>query len=161
MNARDLRVLAAAAVGVATMTGCAAPPQWRDLGDRAVSFETAWNAVVETSTRHGFTPDDRGTDRGRGLFQSRWRSWTQGFGQSRRMRMRAELERAEAVDESLVWHLRFCVERQSVPDMARSMNPRESDWVSDGQDRDFEDVIEAQLRLRFGDRVVAPARAAQ
>lgn len=67
--------------------------------------------------------------------------------------MRAELASGEVVDDRLSWRLRFCVERQTVADMARSMNPRESDWSADGQERDLEDVIEAQLRLRFGDNV--------
>lgn len=145
-------------VSVVLLGACAAPPRWRDLGERALPFENVWNAVVETSGRHGFALDESQTDRGRGRFQSRWRTWTQGFGQSRRLRVRAEFDRGEVVDEHASWRLRFCVERQAVPDMARSMNPRESDWSADGQERDLEDVIEAQLRLRFGEGLVAPDR---
>lgn len=161
MCARDLRVAAAAAVCL--LAACAVPPRWRDLGERAVPFETAWNAVVETSGRHGFSANDRDTDRGRGVFCSRWRSTTQGFGESRRLRVRAELERGQVVEAQLAWRVRFCVERQAVPNMARSMNPRESDWEADGQETNLEDVIETQLRMRFGeaDVVTRPASADQ
>ncbi len=122
-------------------------------------FEEIWNAVVETSSRHGFRIDERESDRGRGDFTSRWRTWTQGFGQSRRTRVRAELRSEGQTEERMLWQVRFCVERQRVADMARSMDPREEDWSNDGQERDLEDVIEAQLRMRFGESPTRPPRA--
>lgn len=152
-SAVENRWLVVCLVGLTCMlSGCASSHRdWREVTPRVVSFEDLWTAVVETATRHHFTPDSEGTDRGRGRFQSRWRVSTPGFGQSHRMRLRAELEQQPPADTAPpVWVLRFCVERQTVPDMARSMNPREQDWSGDGQDRDTEDVLEAQFRLRFG-----------
>jgi hypothetical protein len=152
-----LLLLSASAIASA----CAGPRQWRDLGERAVPFEQVWTAVVETSSRHGFAIDHSGSDRGRGIYQSRWRTWAQGFGQTHRLRIHAEMEQGEVVDSRRSWRLRFHVERQTVPDMARSMDPREADWEADGQERDLEDVIEAQLRLRFGDKLGSLARPAE
>lgn len=152
---------AALVVVVGALAACEGPRAWRDLGERPLPFETVWNAVVETSSRHGFAADNSATDRGRGVFQSRWRTQTQGFNDSHRLRVRAEMERGNEADAGLGWRVRFCVERQSVTDMARSMNPRESDWTPDGQERNMEDIMEAQLRLRFGDDIAAPARTGE
>ena len=118
MNASDLRMAAAVVVVVGALAACEGPRAWRDLGERPLPFETVWNAVVETSSRHGFAADNSATDRGRGVFQSRWRTQTQGFNDSHRLRVRAEMERGNEADAGLGWRVRFCVERQSVTDMA-------------------------------------------
>jgi len=155
MNARDLR--RCAVVLPLLLAACATPMrEWRDLGERELPFEDVWNGVVETCSRHGFVIDERESDRGRGVFTSRWRTSTMGFGQSRRQRVRAELIPGSEAGARVAWQLRFCVERQTVGDMARSLDPRETDWKPDGQERGMEDIIEAQLRLRFGDRVLVP-----
>lgn len=151
MNASDLR--RAVILAALLLVGCASTRRnWRELGSRTVPFEDAWDAVAQTSARHGFPMSESESDRGRGQFKSRWRSATQGFGQTRRRRVVAEILRSEADAPIPGWQVRFHVEQQAVKDMARSLDPREEDWSSDGQDANFEDILEVQLRLRFGDR---------
>jgi hypothetical protein len=160
MNASELRARAVAVAVAAVLCGCASQLRdWRELGERRVPFEDAWAALVQTCSRHGYVLSDRDSDRGRGTFTSRWRTWTQGFGNSKRTRVRAEMKSVTQADAALAWEVRFCVERQRVADMARSMDPRESDWSADGQERDMEDIIEAQLRLRFGDSTIRAPQA--
>ena len=153
MNASELRQCASVVLLLLAGACASSRRDWRDLGTRPIAFQDAWEAVAQTSARHGYPLDDSASDRGRGEFKSRWRSTTQGFGQTRRRRVVAELKRAEG-GEGLPpgWQVRFHVEQQTVKDMARSMDPREEDWSGDGQDRGLEDIMAAQLRLRFGDR---------
>lgn len=82
---------------------------------------------------------------------SRWREVTPGFGQSMRQRVRAELVEQKGEGDAVVWQVRLCVERERVKDLAHSLQPREEDWSSDGQDQELEQIIVTQLRLRFGD----------
>ena len=124
---------------------------WQDLGVRPQAFQDIWDAVAEVSTRHGMAPHGRYTDRGRGQFTSRWREVTPGFGQSMRQRVRAQLIEQKGEDDAVLWQVRLCVERERVKDLGRSLQPREEDWSSDGQDQELEQIIVTQLRLRFGD----------
>ena len=153
MNASELRRRASVVLLLLVGACASSRRDWRELGTRPIAFQDAWEAVAQTAARHGYPLDDSLSDRGRGEFKSRWRTTTQGFGQTRRRRVVAELKRAD-VGESLPlgWEIRFHVEQQAVKDMARSLDPREEDWSGDGQDRNLEDIMEAQLKMRFGDR---------
>ncbi len=129
---------------------------WQDVGVREHPFQDLWEAIVDVSTRHGMPQDTKNTDRGRGQFASRWREVTPGFGQSVRQRVRAELIEQPGEGGRAKWQVRLCVERERVKDLAHSLQPREEDWSADGQDQQLEQIIVAQLRLRFGDPLPAP-----
>jgi hypothetical protein len=121
-----------------------------DLGN--VPFEDAWNAVVEISETDGFVMDPAGTDRGKKIFESVWRTQSVPFrisaGEHRgkRLRVHAEFTQPEGKTN---WLVRFYVERQVIGDMTGSMDPQEEHWDSGGQDFEVERRIAAKLAMEF------------
>lgn len=122
-----------------------------DLGP--VVYEDAWSAVERIVEVDGFRTDEGSSDRGLRRYQTRWRSRVGGgFGpgaRSSRTRVRAEFDPLEETTTP-GWRLRYCVERQQVLDVAKTMNPDEEDWESAGQDLQMEQRLAAKLRLRLG-----------
>ena len=125
--------------------------EWRDFTTPVVPFEEAWTAVLDKATLNGFVSEiagDESTDRGLRVFHSRWIAREYGFRMSKRRRLHVEF--ASSTAQPGGWVIRYRVEQQQISDIARSMNPEEDDWKPDGQDRDAEDRIAAQVRLQLG-----------
>lgn len=140
--------LACGVAAVALLAACANTRRdWQEVASPPAPFEEVWDAVRNTAQVNQYTEDTRASDRGLGVFQTRWKTAELPFGRGRRSRLRAEIERVEEAPNG--WLVRFYVERQTVRDIGRSLFPEEDDWSADGQDRDTEVRLLRQLQLRF------------
>lgn len=115
-----------------------------------IVYEDAWSAVERSVEVDGFRTDAGSSDRGLRRYQTHWRLRVgMGFGpgaRSTRTRVLAEFEALETPG----WRLRYCVERQQVLDISKTMNPEEDDWERVGQDQRMEERLAAKLRLQLG-----------
>ena len=68
--------------------------------------------------------------------------------------MHAEFQPSETTTGG--WRIKLRIERQQVFDMAKSMNPEDRDWKSDGQDVDAENRIMAQVKMQLGMVAIQP-----
>lgn len=112
-----------------------------------MAFEQVWSEVQAVAALHGYQRDPKVTDDGLRIYQSKWKTRTFGFGNTERTRVRAEVERPK--DKPTGWLVRFYVERQTVKDFAKAMDPEEKDWSSNGQHKGVEELMDAQLRRRL------------
>lgn len=138
-------------LAVLLLSACETRRYWREIDSPPLTFEEVWVTVLDKAAVNGFTAQttgDMATDRGLKVFHSKWITRVKGFGPSVRMRMHAEFLPAPA--EPKGWRIRFHVERQRVTDMAHVLEPRESDWKSDGQATDAEDRLSAMIRMQLG-----------
>lgn len=119
---------------------------WREVTVGNVPLEDAWTAMVEIAEVDGYPIDPGGTDRGKHVLETRWRTRAGPFRGSVRKRVHAEFERTR---DDTAWMVRYYVERQNVPDVSKGFDPAEEDWAHDGQDQETEDRIAAKLRFRF------------
>lgn len=140
------------------LPGCLAKPaEWREFDTPAVPFEEVWRTVLEKAQMNGFfsqTSGDESTDRGLRVFRSRWVTREYGFRNTSRRRMEANFEPSSATAGG--WLVRLRIERQTVTDIAKSMNPEDRDWKSDGQDSDAESRIIAQVKMQLGMKAITP-----
>lgn len=155
------RITVLAAVLALAFAGCSSPPKPLEL-EIPLGFGETWEHFADIADRSGFRLDPSGTDRGLRVFVSRWRESPAPFGKGVRTRLHGAFEK---VDERAnpsrreAWRLEFWVERQTVTDISRGFEPRESDWVDQGQDREREQILMGQLRLRYGQELaIEPVR---
>jgi len=133
-------------------SACATHFDYTEIDVGSVPFEDAWTAVVEISETDGFLVDPAGTDRGKKIFESTWRTQAVPFRVSAgvhrgvRRRVHAEFTRPE---DKTSWTIRYYVERQVISDIAGAMDPQEDDWSAGGQDFETERRIAAKLAVRF------------
>jgi hypothetical protein len=147
---RRRRVGLGLAAFLATLPSACFSPRiaWREVPAGERPLDEVWSTVVRSAERHGLRTDHAGTDQGLREFRSVWRVRTLGFGRTNRIRMHAKVE-PEAPPPPYRWLVRFRIERQDVPDMAKAMNPEESDWDAAGQESGMEDVVQRQLEMWF------------
>jgi hypothetical protein len=109
-----------------------------------MTFGACYDCNVHIATGGGYGVDLAGTDRGNGVWQSKWRERQLGLGRPGRYRLLAEVPLDEGSTQA-GWTVRFVVEQQKVKDLRKSMDPKEEDWSDDGQDRERETLFGEQL----------------
>lgn len=137
---------------------CGTVRDWRELETAPMTVGECFDGIVHVATGVGFTSDDSVTDRGLGVWQSRWRFRTlPPVGHPARYRLRVEmlLDEGSPTDG---WPLRFAIDQETVDDLRRSMDPREEDWSDDGQDREKEAILGEALSRRLAPKPL-PGRA--
>jgi len=141
-----------------TIAGCSSQRlEWREFDTPALPFEEVWTTLVAKASMNGFGPKSTGeepTDRGLRVFHSKWVTREYGFRNTSRKRMHAEFQPSETTTGG--WRIKLRIERQQVFDMAKSMNPEDRDWKSDGQDVDAENRIMAQVKMQLGMVAIQP-----
>lgn len=108
-----------------------------------------YDGIVYIATHDGFRPDAATTDRGYGVWQSRWRERQLGLNRPGRYRLCAEVLVDEGSPEK-GWPVRYVIEQQKVKDLQHSRNPVEDDWSGDGQDQEREVLFGEKLIRRIG-----------
>jgi hypothetical protein len=142
---------------------CNTVKSWQELETGPMTFAEVYDGVDFIARADGFTVSTGESDRGLGIWQSRWRHRQLGLNRPGRFRLRAELEDLGGNGKS-GWRVRFYVEQMKVKDLKKSMNPEEDDWSSDGQDVEREFLFARRLSLRLkienpdGSRKGAPAQ---
>ena len=111
-----------------------------------------FDGLIFVANSSGFTADVSACDRGLGFWQSRWRLRQLGLNRPGRYRLRAEVMLDEG-STAAGWPIRYVVEQQKVKDLRHSMDPREEDWSSDGQDREIETIFGEKLVRRLSPKV--------
>lgn len=130
-------------------TSCGLVRDWREMRTAPMSYGECFDGFVHVATGAGFSSDNSVTDRGLGIWQSRWRFRVlRPSGHPARYRLYAEV----LVDEgspATGWPIRFAVDQEKVDDLRRSIDPREQDWSSAGQDRESEAILGEALTRRL------------
>ena len=133
---------------------CGLVRDWRELQTEPMPIGACFDGVDHCARGMKFVSDDSVTDRGLGIWQSRWRQRVKPpVGRPARYRLRVEI----LVDEGSSktgWPVRFAIDQEVVDDLRRANAPEEGDWSRDGQDTELEAILgEALLRRlapRFG-----------
>lgn len=143
------------------LASCGSVRQWRELKTEPMTRGAAWNRFVEVVTaRDSWLSDPSETDRGLGIWQSRWRVREKERNFPIRNRLRAEFLFDYGSDEE-GWLLRYVVEQESCDDLRRHSNPREEDWSADGQETELEAILGQRLLRALAPEsveVLAPER---
>ena len=114
---------------------------WRELKTAPMTLGECMDGVVHVAKGAGFMSDDSVTDRGMGIWQSRWRGRVmRPSGNPARYRLYLEVlvEEGSAADG---WPIRYTVDQEKVDDLRRSIEPREEDWSSTSQDSETEAIL--------------------
>jgi hypothetical protein len=153
--------LAASIVLCALTTACSSFRNWRELRTAPMSLGEAWKGFEDiVGSRDGWTEDRSGSDRGNGLWESRWkeRESPMNFPIRNRLRMEILVDEGSRADG---WLLRYAIEQEKCEDLRRHIDPREQDWSSDGQNTEAEAVLGERLVRRLAPdsvEVTAPER---
>ncbi len=129
---------------------CGNVHNWRELQTAPMTFGECYDGLLYLAKNDGFTIDVSASDRGLGTLQSRWRFRQLGLNRPGRYRLIAEV----MIDEGSAqkgWPVRYVIMQEKVKDLRRSMEPRESDWSKDGQDRERETIFGERLVRRLGE----------
>lgn len=128
---------------------CGSVHKWRELQTAPMTFGECYDGLVYLTQHDGFTIDAAASDRGLGTLQSRWRHRQLGLNRPGRYRLIAEV----MIDEGSTqtgWPVRYVIMQEKVNDLRKAMEPRESDWSTDGQDRERETIFGERLVRRLG-----------
>ena len=119
-----------------------------------MSIGEAWNGFVAIATaRDGWRVDESTTDRGNGLWQSRWRKREMERNFPIRNRLKMEILLYDGSREK-GWLVRYVIEQEKVKDLRRHSQPREEDWSANGQDEEGESILGARLVRRLAPKSV-------
>ncbi|MFN3244773.1 MAG: hypothetical protein ACE37K_24935 [Planctomycetota bacterium] len=131
------------------LASCGSVRNWRELKTEPMSLGEAWQGWVDIVTsRDGWVVDHSQTDRGNGVWQSRWkqRETERNFPIRNRLRMEILIDEGSR-DEG--WLVRYVVEQELCKDLRRHQAPREEDWSSNGQNSEAEAVLGERLVRRL------------
>jgi hypothetical protein len=117
-----------------------------------MTFGECFDGLIAIANSTGFTADIAACDRGLGLWQSRWRMRQLGLNRPGRYRLRAEVMIDEG-SSAKGWPIRYVIEQQKVKDLRKSLEPSETDWSNDGQDREIETIFGEKLVRRLSPKV--------
>ena len=131
---------------------CGSVRDWQELKSSPMTLGECYDGVVYVATNSGFAADVPQCDRGNGVWQSRWRQRQLGLGRPGRYRLRAELMLEEGSAQA-GWPVRYVIEQQKVKDLRKSMEPTESDWSNDAQDRESETIFGEKLSRRLSPKL--------
>lgn len=131
------------------LASCGTIRQWRELKTEPMTIGQAYQGFVDIATaRDGWRVDESATDRGNGLWQSRWRKREM----ERNFPIRNRLVMEILIDEGSReegWWLRYRIEQEKVKDLRRHSQPREQDWSPNGQDSEGESILGERLVRRL------------
>lgn len=134
---------------VVGLSACATVKKWQEVQSGPMTLAEVYDGIELTAAGDGLTASAADSDRGLGIWQSRWRErYLGGVARPGRYRLRCEI----LIDEGATdkgWVVRYHVEQQKVADLTKSRDPAESDWSSDGQDQDREFLFGSRLALRL------------
>lgn len=133
---------------------CNSIRQWNELQTEPMSIGAAYGGFVAIATaRDGWRVDASSTDRGLGVWESRWRKREMERNFPIRNRLRMEILVDEGSREE-GWWVRYVIEQEKVKDLRRHSQPREEDWSADGQDPEGEAILGERLRRRLAPKSV-------
>lgn len=120
---------------------------WREYRSGPATQAEVYDAIDYLARTDGFGPSPE-CDRGLAVWVSRWRVQQVGLGRPGRLKLRVEiaLEESNPKEGFLV---RYRIERQSVEDLGKSLEPEEEDWKDDGQDVEREYLFGERLRRKL------------
>jgi len=141
---------------------CGSVRNWRELETDPMSIGEAWTGFVDIATaRDGWRVDESATDRGNGLWQSRWRKREMERNFPIRNRLKMEILLDDGSREK-GWLVRYVIEQEKVKDLRRHSQPGEDDWSANGQDSEGESILGARLVRRLAPKSVQiPVRQEQ
>jgi hypothetical protein len=128
---------------------CDSVRHWQELTTDPMPVGQVFEGIIHVASGDGLVADATETDRGNGIWQSRWRMFIMPLTRHPgRYRLRVEvlLDEGSAANG---WPVRFAVDREKVDDLRRSIEPREDDWSSAGQDTEKEALIGDRLARRL------------
>ncbi|MCK5944977.1 MAG: hypothetical protein KAI24_23520 [Planctomycetes bacterium] len=131
------------------LASCGSVRNWRELKTEPMSLGEAWQGFVDiVSSRDGWVVDHSRTDRGNGIWESRWkqRETERNFPIRNRLRMEILIDEGSRIDG---WLLRYVIEQEKCKDLRRHQAPREEDWSPNGQNAEAESVLGRRLALRL------------
>lgn len=121
--------------------------EWREYRSGPATQAEVYDAIDYLARTDGFGPSAE-SDRGLAIWVSRWRVQQIGLGRPGRLKLRAEIVLDDSNPEE-GFLVRFRVERQSVADLGKSLEPEEDDWEEDGQDEEREYLFGERLRRKL------------
>ncbi len=140
---------------------CGTVHDWRELQTAPMTLGDCLDGFEHVATGQGFVVDGGVTDRGNGIWQSRWRDRVHPTNRHpARFRLYAEVLIEEG-SAAKGWPIRYAVEQQIVDDLRRSIEPREEDWSNDGQDREREAILGEALVRRLAPKSAPGGSAAR
>ena len=131
---------------------CGTHFEYAELRVGDVPFARVWEGLDYVCRTDGFRVDSAASDRGLGIYETRWRERTLALGHAGRRRLHAEINDDHQVENGLM--VRFYVEQQRVHELTRALRFVEDDWADAGQDTGYQRIFGERLRHRLG--LVAP-----
>ena len=141
------------------LAACGTVRDWREMRSDPMPIGQCFDGIVEIAGTE-FLADVSGTDRGEGLYLSRWRQRVLPNRHPARNRLRLEVLLDEG-SAATGWPIRYYIEQETVDDLRRDRDPREEDWSADGQDSEKEVLFGERLLRRIAPqaaRAAAPVR---
>jgi hypothetical protein len=132
---------------------CGAIRDWRELRTDPMPIGECYDGIVFVVAKD-LVSDTSVSDRGLGIWQSRWRTRYLERNQVARARLRVEID----IDEGSAkagWPIRYIVEQEKVKDLRRDLDPREEDWSSMEQDKEAEVLIGERLVRKLAPKSLA------
>ena len=135
--------------------GCMHVRDWREMRTEPMTTGECYEGLNFIATTVGFVSDASVSDRGEGIWQSRWRTRVLDDPKRHpaRFRLRAEVE-LDRGTPATGWPIRFVVEQQWIEDLRKSLNPKEDDWDWKGQDKEAEAILGERLLRRLAPKAV-------
>ena len=131
--------------------------EWREYRSGPATQAEVYDAIDYLARTDGFGPSAE-CDRGLAIWVSRWRVQQIGLGRPGRLKLRAQIELDQSSPEE-GFLVRYWVERQTVSDLGKSLEPQEDDWEKDGQDVEREQLFGERLRRKLAKAAdVAPGK---
>jgi len=136
------------------LASCGTVRDWRELETEPMSFGEAWEGFTRIATaRDGWRVDEAATDRGNGVWQSRWKKREMERNFPIRNRLKMEFFMDDGSREK-GWLMRYVIEQEKCKDLRRHSNPQEDDWSADGQDNEGEAILGERLVRRLAPKSV-------
>jgi len=130
------------------LAACGSHRNFVELKAHDRTFGEIWEGIDQVASSDGFRVDSSETDRGRGIYQTRWDRKVLNLGRSGRRRLHAEIvPDPDATEHSMV---RFYVEQEKVTDLGKTFNVEERDWDSAGQDTQYQQIFVERLARVLG-----------
>lgn len=136
---------------------CGTVRDWRELKTEPMPIGDCYEGIAWVASRDGYQSDDSVSDRGFGIWQSRWRNFV--LPENRhpgRFRLRVEvlLDEGNATEG---WPIRYAIDQEVIDDLRRSRDPREEDWSAAGQYKEREAILGERFLRKLAPKSVAPA----
>lgn len=140
------------------LTACASVREWRELRTDPMPIGEVYDGLVFVASGDGFINDASVSDRGFGIWQSRWKQRLLDNRHPGRFRLRAEVD-LDGGSAAAGWDVRYRIEQETVKDLRRSTAPEEDDWSAAGQDGQREVIFGEKLVRKLAPKSLAAPRA--